>query len=99
MRRAPVRCAGCGSVTPSALQEDMPEHGWVLPYEDFGYYAGFTDNIDMLTEDRPSKTAPLCHDCVVKVLEVLPLLAAKIDQGVQHPYTGDVPCCPWGWKA
>ena len=93
-----VRCVGCGELASCTQQESLPDYGWSLHYEDFGYYAGFTDNIDAIMEQRESARVVLCHDCVVKVLEVLPGLAAKIRPG-QHPFDGDVPCCRWGWKA
>jgi hypothetical protein len=97
---AVVTCDGCGETTVCTQQEHLPDYGWALPYEQFGYYGGFTDEIEVLLGQRETNLAILCHDCVVKVLNALPMLANKIapDDG-HHPYEGETPCCKWAWKS
>ena len=92
-------CSACGYKAPHHSQKEMPENGWVLPFESLGYYAGFTDEVEVLLGSRESRFWTLCHDCVVKLLETFPLLGDSIEQG-SHSQMGpnDAPCCRWAWK-
>lgn len=87
-------CHGCGAMAPHHSQENAPDNGWDLPYESFGYYAGFTDS-ERPTDDKWR----LCHDCVIKFLDTFPLLGMLIPKG-QHTMLGpsDIPCCRWAWR-
>jgi len=92
-----VRCHGCELEHPATQQDKFPDNGWVLPYSEFGYYGGFSDDIGVLLGNRPTQSWILCHDCVVKMLTALPLLGQFFHAG-QHPCSGDVPCCNWAWN-
>lgn len=105
-----IKCDECGEEQPATQQDNYPDGGWSLPYETFGYYGGFDDNIGVLLgEDKPNDFI-LCHDCVVKLLTALPVLGAKLVGG-HHPNwvhddgfdgSGDdgtvhPSCCRWAW--
>lgn len=75
-------------------QEGLPDNGWVLPYDDFGYYGGFTDNLEHGEKPRRAK---ICHDCVVKLLDALPNFAETLERG-GHPCENAVPCCEFAWR-
>jgi hypothetical protein len=75
----------------------MPDNGWVMPYEHFGYYNGFSDSIPVLVSGERSKDWIFCHDCVVKFFNAFPLLAAEFGRG-HHPCDDDVPCCQFAWR-
>lgn len=94
-----VFCHGCEKPSVCTQQDSLPDHGWVLPHGIFGYYGGFTDNLDHLLalEGSDEDYWILCHDCVAKVLEVLPLLGESLGKG-QHPCETAKPCCKWAWK-
>lgn len=55
-----------------------------------GHYNGFTDHCDHL----PFR---LCHDCVVRMIEVFPAMADKLGKGC-HPCESEMPCCAFAWK-
>jgi hypothetical protein len=93
-------CNGCGIMAPHHTQEQMPENGWVIPFEHLGYYAGFTDEIEVLLGERESNLWTLCHDCVIKLLETFPLLGILIEKGAHSMFgPNDIPCCKYAWKA
>jgi len=92
-----VFCDGCEKPSACTQQDSAPDNGWVLPYQTFGYYSGFTDDIEVLFGQKESRNWILCHDCVVKILEVLPMLGATIDRG-SHLCDAEIPCCKWSWK-
>lgn len=104
-----ITCDECGKEQPTTQQTHYPDGGWALPYETFGYYGGFDDNIEVaLGSERPTDFV-LCHDCVVKLLTALPGLGEKLAGG-HHPNfihtdfqkDGDdgtihPSCCRWAW--
>ena len=94
-----VFCHGCEKPSMCTQQDSLPDNGWVFPYGIFGYYGGFTDNIDALLGlgDAENEHWILCHDCIVKILTVLPLLGESLPKG-QHPCETAKPCCKWAWK-
>ena len=98
--RSAVKCDACGQ----ARQASMPtattiDGGWYLPYEHFGFYAGFTDNLEALMADDEPRSWSICHDCVVKFLDTFPLLAKSIESGGHHsPYEAK-PCCNYAWSS
>lgn len=93
-----AKCDGCGRSMPATQQKNYPDNGWALPYEEFGYYGGFTDNISVLLSSEPSKLIVLCHDCVIKILDALPLLKEFLaDQ--RHNCQDSTPCCDYAWQA
>lgn len=91
-------CSACGTQAECNSQLVYPDNGWVLPFETFGYYGGFDDNIDVLFGERISRQWVLCHDCVVKFLNTFPRLAESLDNGL-HPCSDDTPCCRFAWRA
>ena len=93
-----VACTACGGGTPSpGANADLLENGWVMDFENFGYYGGFTDDVDVLLGDRKSRNWHLCHDCIVKLLNLFPALAKTINAG-QHPSEEIKPCCDFAWR-
>ena len=105
-----ITCDCCGNDDVSTQQEHVPDDGWHLPVDLFGYYGGFSDNIKVLMGQSPSSWMVMCHDCVVKFLTAFPLLAEKLtDMG--HPnhnkphgvYLDDdreyPSCCKWAWTS
>jgi len=81
-------------MAPHHSQEDAPDNGWDLPYEQFGYYGGFTDH-----DGACDGKWRLCHDCVVRFLEAFPLLGVLVGRGWHTMYgPTDVPCCRWAWR-
>ena len=93
-----ITCGGCGNSVPCTQQEELPDNGWHLPYEHFGYYGGFSDETEVLFGMRESKGLTLCHDCVVKVITVLPKFAESLERGT-HPCDSETPCCEWAWRS
>lgn len=104
-----VTCNECGKEQPATQQDNLPDGGWALPYETFGYYGGFDDNIEVLLGSERPTDFLLCHDCVVKLLTALPNLGARLAGG-HHPNfihtdfadDGDdgtlhQSCCRWAW--
>jgi hypothetical protein len=88
-------CMGCGSQVKSAdLNSDLPDNGWKLYPDDFGYYSGFHDSFG----EEESRPFIICHDCVVKLLELFPRLAEMIHPG-GHPCQDETPCCRHAWQA
>ena len=88
-------CSGCGNMAPHHTQENSPDNGWSFDINTFGYYGGFTDNYDF-----PATHVTLCHDCVLKMLNMFPLLGIMLGNGC-HSMFGpkDKPCCKYAWKA
>lgn len=96
-----VKCDACGGDAPCDTMEDYPDGGWHLPYPLFGYYCGFTDDIDGI-----QLSWIICHDCVARLLALFPLLAKSLGKG-GHPAgvsTPDTtanehskPCCDFCW--
>ncbi len=93
-----VICDGCGVMSPAAdIDENVLDNGWVLPYDRFGYYGGFDDNIDVLIGGDSSRYWLFCHDCVVKFLRTFPRLAEGLGRGC-HPCIDAEPCCEFAWQ-
>lgn len=106
-------CDACGQKQRLTQQSHptLPDGGWILPYEEFGYYGGFSDDLQVAFGERESRSWSLCHDCVVKFFETFPLLAEQVAGG-HHPNfihtdyrsdedgTLDPSCCrfAWTWK-
>ena len=85
-------CNACGA----ALPEDtpwFPDDGWSLDWTNFGGYSQFMDVLD----EPEHSSWTLCHDCVVKFLEIFPALAVDIPLGA-HPSRTEAPCCPWSYR-
>lgn len=96
-----VVCSSCERTVSSAGINPYPNNGWIIRFDDFGYYGGFTDNIDSLLDNRISRRWILCHDCVVKFLTAFPNLARTIDAGGHGRDTDTdttTPCCEWEWR-
>jgi hypothetical protein len=78
-----------------------------LPYETFGYYGGFDDNMRVLMGIEEPDHFVMCHDCVLVMLDALPGLKARMSGG-GHPnwneprgFRGNPlewsPCCEFAW--
>lgn len=93
-------CSACNSKIECTQQKHYPDSGWVFPFDTFGYYGGFDDNLSVLIGNVRSREWIMCHDCVVKFLETFPLLAESIG-GNCHPDMSDsaIPCCRYAWKS
>jgi hypothetical protein len=92
-----ARCSACGEPRLCRSQDIYPDNGWVLPYETFGYYGGFSDSMRVLLGQQRSSEWILCHDCVVKFLRTFPALADSFGNG-HHPCSDDSPCCEFAWR-
>lgn len=90
-------CSACDTNIECNSQLVYPDNGWVLPFDTFGYYGGFDDSIDVLIGGTRSREWILCHDCVVKFLELFPRLAEKLGANC-HPCDEEVPCCRHAWQ-
>lgn len=91
-------CSACEATVECRSQTHYPDDGWVLPFDTFGYYGGFDDNVSVLLGDTRSREWILCHECVVKFLDLFPRLAESIGANC-HSSDGDVPCCRHAWQA
>lgn len=91
-------CSACGEQALCTQQDHYPDDGWVLPFDTFGYYGGFDDNIDVLLGGRISREWIFCHDCVVKLLNTFPRLAESVGPNC-HSCDSDTPCCVHSWQA
>lgn len=91
-------CDACGASYETS-DEFAPDGGWFMPYDMFGYYGGFSDNVGVLLGGKTSRAWWLCHDCVVKFLTLFPRLADSIGANC-HPTERDAdPCCRHAWRA
>lgn len=95
-----VICTACEQSVPSVGEwQPFPENGWIMRFDDFGYYSGFTDNIEAQLDERISRRWFLCHDCVVKFLTLFPNLARSVDRGGHcRSENATTPCCAWEWR-
>lgn len=93
-----ILCTACGNETECNQQKFYPDNGWVLPFDTFGYYGGFSDDISVLIGERRSREWILCHDCVAKLLSLFPRLTATLERGL-HNCENDTPCCEFAWRA
>lgn len=92
-----VKCSACGGGAPSTYQAGFPDHGWVLPFQHFGFYGGFTDDLGVLMGTDISKNWIICHDCIAILFHVFPKLAESIGAGT-HPCEENTPCCKFAWR-
>jgi len=93
-----VKCDGCGENAPCHTQERLPDNGWALPYQIFGYYGGFTDDDE--GQSIWDKSVILCHSCVLRFLDFFPLIAKRISKGGHSlmPFADEAkPCCDYAW--
>jgi hypothetical protein len=98
-----VKCDACGELRPPSIGATISaphliDNGWWLPYENFGYYSGFTDNLDVVMSDDEPKSWSMCHACIVKFLDTFPLLAKSIEKGAHPSPYDDKPCCSYAWS-
>jgi hypothetical protein len=95
-----VICDACGEGVPSTWQPGLPDSGWSLPFQSFGYYGGFSDDLETelgIIDASQRQRWLLCHDCVMKFLFVFPQLAKFLQAG-QHPCVENTPCCQFAWR-
>lgn len=90
-------CSACGAKAPCTQQDVYPDGGFVLPFETFGYYGGFSDAMSVLLGQRRSREWILCHDCVVTFFRTFPRLAETFGPN-HHPCRSDIPCCEFAWR-
>ena len=97
------KCSGCDkSVETDTVNTTRPVAGLDFPFRAMGYYSGFTDCMPW-EEFKDEEDFVICHDCVVKVLSVLPAIREKISEAYGrglHPTinSDDSPCCEYCWK-
>lgn len=93
------RCAGCLADIPAKTYpdgfEEAPSDGIFIPVQALGYYGGF---IDLAFSEKEIEYQFVCHDCWVKVLEVLPGLKQFMVGGHPADHTKK-PCCNYAWSA
>lgn len=79
-------CSGCGQSQRLTQQTSpsLPDGGWSMGFEHFGYYGGFSDELEVAFGKRDSKQWTLCHDCVVRFFDAFPALAESFGGG-HHP--------------
>lgn len=75
--------------TPDPRYPTMVDNGMDIVFN--GGYAMFHDFFD------EEITALICHDCVVKILELFSEEFRSKFQG-GHPMTGGVRCCKYAWN-
>jgi len=61
-----------------------------------GYYGGFIDNAPAMGDKNLEWN--LCHECILKMLQTFPMLAAKLPRGLHPTDDKTKPCCDWAWK-
>ena len=100
-------CQGCGTLQPIESCGNGLDNG--LELSGFGgYYGGFSDimfDVDTTEQYDQRDKAHLCHDCIIKILTVLPVLSQSLDlTSGCHPPSGlhpidpsQPPCCQWAW--
>lgn len=93
-----IHCPACDARVSCTGGGVYPDNGWVLPFDIFGYYSGFDDNVPVLIGEQRSREFILCHDCVVKMLNLFPRLAEAVGPDT-HPCDDDTPCCRHAWQA
>ena len=108
-----VECHGpCGKSYPLRNDNELPNGGWTMPISIFGGYAGFDDDVRVLVHGDSPKYYFVCHDCVVKFLELFPKFGEILGGGC-HPNNVHIPkseddslradgtevpsCCRWAW--
>jgi hypothetical protein len=99
MNNETVKCDACGEAHLVSISgANTIDSGWLVPYEAFGYYGGFTDNLDWLMANTEPKSWNICHACIVKLLDIFPLLAKSLDKGAHPSPYDDKPCCDYAWS-
>lgn len=91
-------CENCNKTEELHYNDKLPRNGWIIPFDTFGYDGGFDDNIGVLCGGDESRYLVICHDCVLKVLEVLPRVGEMLGSGC-HQHLDDTPCCRHAWRA
>lgn len=87
-------CEGCGAEVP--CYRDSRQRTAIiggLRLDITGHYNGFTDNYD---GSDFSSALNLCHDCVLDLIALFPILRAKFGGGC-HPCDESLPCCEHAW--
>ena len=93
-----VKCDACDELYPASISASSAiDNGWWLPYDTFGYYSGFTDNLEAMMSDDEPKSWSICHACTVKFLDTFPLLAKSIEKGAHPSPYEEKPCCDYAW--
>lgn len=83
-------CEGCGALI-SCDDPLLPSDGLALNIG--GHHGGFNDDT---TGGTFNNLLVLCHDCVLRLVGLFPILHLKFGVGC-HP-SHDTPCCPYGWR-
>lgn len=87
----PDHCDGCGAPITRWLPTEPPDFGF--SFDLGGSYSGFRDLEYSVFKGR----LDLCHDCVIRLVELFPILRLKLGAGC-HPSLTDTPCCAHAWK-
>ena len=96
-----VKCDACGEARQGSQEwttSPAIDDGWSLYYEAFGFYGGFTDDLNSLMSNAEPKSWNMCHACIVKFLDTFPLLAKSIEKGAHPSPYEDKPCCDYAWS-
>lgn len=92
-----LACSECGTDLPVESGYALPKWGFLFAPRDFGYYAGFSDNMPS-GEIRKEEEVFFCHDCCLRLLDAFPSIARSIGEGGHHPCDDEVPCCRYAWQ-
>jgi hypothetical protein len=87
----PEHCEGCGAPVSRWLPTEPPNHGMAFGLR--GSYAGFTDSFEPQAFQH---RLDLCHDCVLRMVELFPIMRFKLGVAC-HPCETEVPCCAYGF--
>ena len=85
------KCDGCAKDLTISRITEMPLRGMVFDLNSTGHYGGFTDFLGN------GKVFTLCHDCSLRLLTALPVIAEALPKGL-HPSDTDDPCCEYAWR-
>lgn len=93
-----LECSECGS--PEVVRDGyaLPHNGFFFSPREFGYYAGFSDNLPWRDASKEEEVF-LCHNCCIRLLTAFPAIARAIGEGGHHPCDDEIPCCSYAWRA
>jgi|688.fasta_scaffold1332176_1 hypothetical protein len=89
-------CDACGVPKECQSQEEVVDNGIAFNFQELGYYGGFIDNAPAMGDKNLEWN--LCHECILKMLQTFPMLAAKLPRGLHPTDDKTKPCCDWAWK-
>lgn len=82
-----IKCDRCLLKVPTdSVNNHLPDNGLFVVVD--GYYGGFFDEPQFALEVK------LCHDCSIKLLEMIPGPTSLLQPGL-HASSKSSPCCSW----